>query len=121
MPYADADFFIAMLNEADRLSASANEMYSKYKGTIVTSLATVLEVLIVSKRLKMNAEEVMASALALAKVTDATNERILYAAYLIEEHNLGIFDAFHAALCGGEIISSDHVYDRIGIKRIRLE
>ncbi|WP_431358743.1 hypothetical protein [Halovenus amylolytica] len=35
---------------------------------------------------------------------------------------MNTFDAFHAALSGGSIISSDRTYDELtGVNRIRLE
>ncbi len=43
------------------------------------------------------------------------DERILKAAIYIRDHGLSVFDAFHAAYCAGKIISSDLVYDKVGI------
>ena len=38
------------------------------------------------------------------------------------DEGLNTFDAFHAALSGGSIISSDRAYDELtGVNRIRLE
>lgn len=44
---------------------------------------------------------------------------ILAAEYI--KSGVNFSDAFHSAYCNGEIISSDHVYDKMDIKRINLE
>ena len=41
-------------------------------------------------------------------------------AYILED-GVGVLDAFHAAHTEEAIISSDSVYDKLGLKRIRLE
>jgi len=54
-----------------------------------------------------------------------TKEIFLTASALIEEYNLGAFDAYVAATAlskDGIIVSSNHIYDKIkGIKRISPE
>lgn len=120
MPYADTDFFIALMRTNDRLNRSAIEVYNKYKNRIYTSLAVVIEILLITKRFDISSSEAMDYILKIAKVKDVQISVILLAIAYIEEHKLGIFDAFHAALCDGEIISSDHIYDKIGIDRIKL-
>lgn len=120
MPYADTDFFIALMRTNDRLSRSALAVYSKYKNEIYTSLAVVIELLLITKRFDISSSEAMDYILKIAKVNDAEISTILLAVIYIEEQRLGIFDAFHAALCNGEIISSDHIYDKISINRIKL-
>ena len=54
-----------------------------------------------------------------------TKEIFLMASALIEEYDLGAFDAYMAATALSKdriIVSSDHIYDRIkGIKRVSLE
>ena len=120
LPYADADFFIALMRPDDRLNRSAIEIYKKYKNDIYTSLAVVIEILLIIKRFKINASEAIDYLLKIAKVKDVEIGTILLAIVYMEEQKLSIFDAFHAALCDNEIISSDHIYDKIGIKRIVL-
>ena len=44
---------------------------------------------------------------------------IIAAEYI--KNGVKVFDASHAAHCNGEIISSDHIYDKLNIKRIKLE
>ncbi len=120
MPYADTDFFVALLKDNDRLAASAKRLCAVYKNNIHTSLATVLELLLLSKKFGISPEKLMGSILEIAKVPGYESTTILYAAHLIEEEGVGVFDSFHAAVCGGEIISLDHIYDRLGITRIKL-
>lgn len=120
MPYADTDFFIALMRTNDRLNQSALEIYDKYKNNIYTSLAVVIEILLITKRFRINASEAIDYLLKIAKVKDAEISMILLATIYIEEQKLSVFDAFHAALCDNEIISSDHIYDKVGINRIVL-
>ena len=53
-------------------------------------------------------------------ICNASDTSYLTAAFLIEE-GVGVFDAFHAVHAGKEIISSDSIYDGLGLTRIRLE
>jgi predicted nucleic acid-binding protein len=121
MPYADSDFFIALLKPGDRLYRPAVEIYEKYKGHIYTSLAAVMEVMIVGKRVNIDPEALLAGTTSIARVYDVDEIKLARAARLMKYDGFGIFDAFHAAFCDGEIISSDHVYDRAGIRRIKIQ
>ena len=118
LPYADTDFFIALMDENDRLNKWARDAYREYRGRIFTSLAVVLELLLVTRRLSVPAKEVIDQLLNTAVVTGVDAIKVLLAAEYIDKQKLGVFDAFHAALCDGEIISSDHAYDRLEIRRI---
>lgn len=120
MPYADADFFFALIKNNDRLNKSAKEIYQRYKGSISTSLAVVLELLLISRRHNIPARPLVGYVLDIAKIEQVDPAAILLAAVYMDEQKLGIFDAFHAALCKNEIISSDHIYDKLGIKRTQL-
>jgi len=120
LPYADTDFFIALMHEGDRLNSSAKETYNLYKGSISTSLAVIIEMLLIGKRFEVPPETLIRHILSIATVDNYDNPTIMLAVHYIVENKLSIFDAFHAALCRGKIISSDHVYDRLGIDRIKL-
>lgn len=120
MVYADTDFFFALIKSNDRLHQSAKDIYERYKGNISASLPVVLEILLVSKKLDMPAKVLVGYILDIAKVDGIDPITILLAAHYMDEQNLSTFDAFHAALCGKEIISSDHIYDKLGITRIRI-
>ena len=54
------------------------------------------------------------------KLCNSDDHIPLKAALYIEE-GATVFDAFHAALCEGTIISSDHIFNDLGIKRIKIE
>ncbi len=121
MPYADTDFFIGLANSADRLHSASMAAYQTHKGRIYTSLAVIIEIAIVSVRSKRPVVQAVSDVISVAALHDAYIDKVLAAAHLIDKYGMTVFDAFHAALCGGEIISSDYVYNRIGIKRIKLE
>ncbi|MEZ0319945.1 MAG: hypothetical protein ABWK05_08155 [Pyrobaculum sp.] len=54
---------------------------------------------------------------AVMAICNIDDPRILKAALYIKE-GVGVFDAFHTAFAGEEIISSDHVYERLGLRRL---
>ena len=85
---------------------------------ITTSEATFLELLILSKKFNLDPVRLLAAVMA---IIGEENEDYIRAAYYMKEHNLNPFDAVHAAKCGGTIISSDKAFDKLGIKRIKLE
>ena len=83
-------------------------------------MATILELIIVGRRMNLDLENMVRSVITMAKVDGMDQKTIEAIVVLIKYNNVTPFDAFHAILCKDEIISSDHVYDRIGIKRIEL-
>ena len=60
----------------------------------------------------------IAGVLTIAQLSSASKQSALTAAHLIVHEGTGVFDSFHASLCEGEIISSDHIYEKNGIKRV---
>src|SRR5271154_6817721 len=118
MPYADTDFFIAISDADDRLNHAAIAVYQKYKGKIYTTLAVIMELALVSVRRNQPVEKLLMGVVTIADLKDVDKTKVLLAAHFIDK--FGVVDAFHAALCDGEIISSDHIYDTIGINRIKL-
>lgn len=116
--YADIDFFLALLKGSDWLKASAAKMLEKHKNDIETSETTFVELMLLSHKHRLDPVQVAANILAITKSTDTI---YLTAAYYIKENSVSVFDAFHAAHAGTEIISSDRVYDRLGLKRAKLE
>ena len=82
----------------------------------------MIELAHVCKRLKINPIKTFAHIFELVEIDEATYSICMQAAVYIEKYNLAVFDAFNAAFCGNnKIISSDSVYDKIGIGRIKLE
>ncbi|NPA47856.1 MAG: PIN domain-containing protein [Thermococci archaeon] len=118
MVYADTDFFLALLKPSDWLKENAKKLYKKYNGEITTSDVTFIELLLLARKYDLDPIRLTASVMAITGIDD---DLYLRAAYYMKEKNLNPFDAFHAAHCGGTIISSDKAFDRIGIKRIKLE
>ena len=117
MSYADTDFFIAIANSDDRLNSWAIKVLEEYEGQIYTSILTLVELALVSVRKGIPVEGMIASVLSIAELKGASKASALAAAHLIDHERTGVFDSFHASLCGGEIISSDHLYEKLGVKR----
>ena len=121
MPYADTVFFIAIANSDDRLNSWAIKVLENYEGEIYTSILTLVELALVSVSKGVPVEGVSASVLSIAERKGASKQNALAAAHLIDHEKTGVFDSFHASLCEGEIISSDHIYEKLGVKRAGSE
>lgn len=121
MPYADTDFFIALLTPEDRLGKSAVAIYNKFKGNIYTSLATVIELVLVARKKGIPLWELLTSTMEIANVEGMENTEVLAALRLMINEGFGTFDAFYAVLCRGAIISSDHIFDKEKINVIKIE
>ena len=123
MVYADTDFFLALLKEKDWLQKSAIGLLEKYKGQLWTSPAALMELLLLSKRHEIDPEKLLTSGLEIAELRGGEPWAFLAAAHYMKERGIGAFDALHAAFCGkdSEMISSDSVFDKLGLKRIPLE
>lgn len=120
MPYADSDFFVALLKKDDWLSKNALSLLKKYAGEIWTSQWTVVEILLIAKEYALDPETIVLSISQLARV-EGSLQLLLLAAHYMKEYGFATFDALHAASCfNDKIISSDAVYDRIGMERIKL-
>ncbi|QDA30839.1 PIN domain-containing protein [Thermococcus indicus] len=118
MVYADTDFFLALMKPNDWLKENAKKLYERYRGEITTSEATFIELLLLARKFNLDPMRITAAVMA---ITGLEDDLYLRAAYYMKEHGLNPFDAFHAAHCGGMIISSDKAFGRVGIKRIKLE
>ncbi len=123
MIYADTDFFLALLNESDWLQTSAKRLLQIHKNKIWTSPITLIELLLVSAQYNIDPERLIADVLELAQIQGGEVTPILIAAHYIKNKGVGVFDSLHAAFCGveGTIISSDKVFDRLGLDRIPIE
>ena len=117
MVYADTDFFLALLKEKDWLKEKALSVLRENKDNITTSITTYIELMLLSKKFGLDPVNVAVSVM---EITRSFDERILRASILISQ-GMGVFDAFHAAFSDGEIISSDHVYEEFGYRRVKLE
>lgn len=122
--YADLDFFLALLKKEDWLKEKAEEIYRKHHREIWTSTITLQEIMLYASRERLNLSEFIERMLSLTEIREIniTVEMCLAVTDLISRFNMTPFDAFHAMICeGDEIISSDNSYDRIGLRRVRLE
>ena len=120
MPYADSDFFLALIKKSDWLKAKAETALEKYSGNIWTSEWAVVEILLISKEFGLDPENVVVAIKELARI-EGNVDKIISAAHLMKEKGLNTFDALHAVSCkNDEIISSEHVYDKLGLKRINI-
>ena len=122
MIYADTDFFLALLKPTDWLKQRATRLLEKYSGQIRTSAATMTELLLLAAEYDLDPERLLVDSLGIAHLDGAEPNAFLLAAHYMKEKNVGVFDSLHAAHCGdSEMISSDKVFDRLGLKRIPLE
>ena len=118
--YADLDFWLALLKDDDWLSDRAESLLDEYESDLEVSLATFIELFLVEERFTFDRERAVTAILELATYEGDPN--VVYQASENIGDGLNTFDAFHAALSGGNIISSDQAYDELsGVSRVRLE
>ena len=117
--YADTDFWVALLKDDDWLAERALERLDEYRDDLEVSLATFLELFLIEERYAFDREQAAVSIFELAS-TDVDEDVVFQASAYIDE-GLNTFDAFHAALAGDAILSSDQAFAEIAIERIPLE
>ena len=118
--YADLDFWLALLKDDDWLADRAGFLLDGHEADLEVSLATFVELFLVEERFAFDRDRAVTAILELATYEDDPN--VVYQASENIDEGLNTFDAFHAALSGGSIISSDRAYDELtGVNRIRLE
>ncbi|MEZ3144537.1 PIN domain-containing protein [Halobaculum sp. MBLA0143] len=118
--YADLDFWLALLKDDDWLAARAERILDEHEGELTVSLATFVELFLVEERFGFDRERAITAILELA--TFPGDPTVVYQASQNVERGLSPFDAFHAALSEGRIVSSDGVYDDLGgVTRIQLD
>lgn len=123
--YSELDFILALSKEEDWIKHRAEQIYARHKTEIWTSQFTVEEALLYSKKLNKNPIDLVNDIYDLLKVINVqfNIEGYAEAAFIMSKYNSTTFDSLHAvaAKSDGVIISSDSVYDKIGLKRIKLE
>jgi hypothetical protein len=118
--YADLDFWLALLKNDDWLAERAESLLDEHEGDLEVSLATFIELFLVEERFAFDRERAVTAILELASYEGDPD--LVYQASECIDDGLNTFDAFHAALSGGSIVSSDRAYDELGgVNRIRLE
>lgn len=120
--FADADFILALIKESDWLKTNAEKILEDNKDKIGTSISVMIELAHVCRRHKLNVLEIFTHVFEIIDVNGETYSVCMKAGFYMEKYDLSVFDAFHAAFCGNDaIISSDSVFDDVGLKRIKLE
>lgn len=123
MTYADTDFFLALMKESDWLQENAMAILEEHRRAIWTSPATLIELLLVAHEFELDAERLLIDVLEIAELRGGDPGTFIMAARYMKSHGARTFDALHAAVCGKNeaIISSDRIFDKIGLKRIDLK
>jgi len=122
--YAETDFFLALLKEEDWLKKNAERIYRDHKNEIWTSTHTLTELMLLAYREGKDPLELVEKASNLVEIREPQIGvgGYLSACYVMKKYGVTPFDALHAIYCGeDEIISSDRKYDKIGLRRVRLE
>ncbi|MFT4891343.1 MAG: hypothetical protein ACI9YT_002274 [Halobacteriales archaeon] len=118
--YADLDFWLALLKDDDWLGDRAEDLLAEHGDDLEVSLATFVELFLVEERFPFDRDRAVTAILELAKYEG--NPDVMYQASENVDAGLNTFDAFHAALSDGRIISSDGAYDELGaIERVELD
>jgi len=117
--YADTDFWVALLKDDDWLADQAVNVLDENRGDLEVSLATFIELFLIEERYSFDREQAVTSVLELASYDG--DEDIPYQASAYIDDGLSTFDAFHAALAGGAIVSSDKAFDEIDVQRVELD
>lgn len=122
--YADTDFFLALLKQDDWLAENAKNIYKKHKDELWTSPITLQELILIAYRENKDPTDFIEKAYQLMEVRtpELGIEGHLGVCYLITKYDMSPFDAYHAVCCGKDtIVSSDKIYDKIGLRREKLE
>jgi hypothetical protein len=117
--YADLGFWLALLKGDDWLADRAERLLEEHEDELEVSLATFLELFLVEERFAFDRERAVTAILELAVFPGDPD--VVYQASENIAAGSNTFDAFHAALSGGRIISSDSAYDALDVERVRLE
>ncbi len=118
--YADLDFWLALLKDDDWLAGRAEQLLATHEGELEVSVATFIELFLVQERFEFDRERAVTAILELASYPGDPD--VVYQASAYIEQELTTFDAFHAALADGALISSDSAFDSVtSINRHELE
>jgi predicted nucleic acid-binding protein len=121
MLYVDTDFVVALLKRTDWLKERARRLLQKHRGELWTSGYTIVELFLIAEEFGLDPQQLVIDVFELVEVRNAELNMFLIAAGYIKE-GAGVFDSLHAAFCGKDkIISSDKVFDRLGLERVKLE
>ena len=123
MIYADSDFFLALMKESDWLKEPAERLLRQYSGQIRILPTVLIEMLLLARREMLDPERLLSDVLQIGVLDGYDATVFLKAAKHMKEHHGSALDMLHAASCGpaDSIISSDKVFDQLGLKRIPLD
>lgn len=122
--YADTDVFLAILKKRDRLKSPATKIFKaaeEGKIGLSTSAATVIEILffIYEYGIQERGRRILNDLFNLkVEFVDLPAEIGVEAVALMNRYGATPLDAIHAAMAGPEILSTDKVYDKMGLKRV---
>ena len=123
--YAETDFILALIKENDWLKNNAEKVYEKYKNEIWSSQVLLQELMLYCYKNKIDSVKVIDETAKLIQIKDISinYEYFIAVGHVMNAYLASPFDAMHAiaAKNDGRIISSDSIYDRIGLTRIKLE
>jgi len=105
------------------LKEPAERLLHRFAGQICVSPAVLIEIMLLARRDRVDPERMVEDVLGLATLKGGDPAVFLDAARLMNEQKTGALDALRAAFCGPEdrLISSDRVFEKLGVKRIPLE
>ena len=123
--YAKTDFLLALVKDDDWLGDAAETVYRDRRDELWTSQFTLIELLIVAYRERLNTERVVANAANLVEVRGDV-DTVVSAATYVEDHGFTPFDALHLVESNGDtIVSSDDTYEgttpRLDLKTVSEE
>lgn len=117
--YADTDFWLALLKDDDWLAERAMERLEEHRNDLEVSLATFLELFLIEDRYQFDRELATMAILQLAE--SSADPAVVFQASAYIDDGLTPFDAFHAAIAGERILSSDQSFEAVDLERVPLE
>lgn len=118
--YADTDFFLAILKDSDWLKEKARKIYNEHKGNIWITPFTVVELMIICLREKIQLKETLLQISRIAKL-DGMQWGLFFETGDYVNKGATIFDSLLMAFSkNDDIISSDNIYKKFGFKVINL-
>lgn len=126
--YVESDFLVALAKESDWLQSAALGALDEHDH-LHTSILSYAELLVLFYDREAAAYEIdvpraITNLLELVPIRPGEHEEpVLAAAAFLEEHDVTPFDALHAGMIStgdGRVLSSERVYDTVGLDRTPL-
>lgn len=127
--YVESDFLVALVKESDWLQEAAQAALRDHD-EVHTSILSYAELLVLfydrdAAAYELDVPRAVTNLLELVPIHPVEHEdAVLAAAAFLEEHDMTPFDALHAGMVStgdGRVLSSEQVYDTIGLDRTPLE